>query len=375
MGSTGEIVSERIGQKGPISYSEFVEIALYDPAGFYAHQARAGRDRDFITSPELGPLFGAVLANALDAWWDELGRPDPFLVVEAGAGTGTLARTVLDSSPACQLALRYILVESSPIARAGQNERLSLEPPVSALGPSVDNEDGGAVRVEGAGPIVTSLPDLPAGPIRGIVLANELLDNLPFDVFQRQGDGWVEIRVGERDGRLVELAAPAQPRDIETLKKLVDDCPEGAVVPLQRAAQSYLRDALARVEDGRVVFIDYADTTKSMANQLDRRWLRTYSAQRRAFNPLVKPGETDITVDVAIDQLRLVSEPTTVRTQSDFLREHGLDQLVARAEEAWAEGAKKGDLESMKAKSRINEAITLTDPNGLGVFTVMEWVR
>ena len=74
---------------------------------------RAGRRGDFITSAEVGPLFGAVVARALDAWWDELGSPDPFVVVDAGAGVGTLARAVLAAGPACAAALRYVLVERS----------------------------------------------------------------------------------------------------------------------------------------------------------------------------------------------------------------------------------------------------------------------
>jgi SAM-dependent MidA family methyltransferase len=73
--------------------SAVLEAALYDPAtGFYETGGRAGRRGDFLTSPEVGPLFGAVVARALDRWWDGLGRPDPFVVVDAGAGPGTLAR-------------------------------------------------------------------------------------------------------------------------------------------------------------------------------------------------------------------------------------------------------------------------------------------
>ena len=95
-----ELVAERIGRRRPAAAStQVMELALYDPErGFYATGGRAGRRGDFLTSPEVGPLFGAVLARALDGWWDELGRPDPFVVVEAGAGPGTLARTVLPAA-------------------------------------------------------------------------------------------------------------------------------------------------------------------------------------------------------------------------------------------------------------------------------------
>ena len=93
---------ERIGRHGPVPFSEFMDIALYDPdGGFYATVGRAGRRGDFLTSPEVGPLFGAIVARALDTSWDAQGRPAPFVVVDAGAGPGTLARTVLAAAPFC----------------------------------------------------------------------------------------------------------------------------------------------------------------------------------------------------------------------------------------------------------------------------------
>jgi SAM-dependent MidA family methyltransferase len=91
-----------------------MEAALYDDGdGFYQTGGRAGRGGDFVTSPEIGPLFAAVTAGALDRWWDQMGRPDPFVVVEAAAGGGTLARDILAAGPACSPALRYVLVERS----------------------------------------------------------------------------------------------------------------------------------------------------------------------------------------------------------------------------------------------------------------------
>src|SRR5207244_1222156 len=116
----------------------------------------AGRGRDFLTSPAVGPLFGAVLARALDDWWDELANPDPFTVIEAGAGDGSLARDVLAARPRCAPALRYVLVEQSLILRDEQAKRLRLEPARLALGPVMeDDEDEGPHPVPGVGPVMT----------------------------------------------------------------------------------------------------------------------------------------------------------------------------------------------------------------------------
>ena len=88
-----------------------MDAALYDPdGGFYATTGGAGRRGDFLTSPEVGPLFGAVIARALDAWWAEQAHPDPWFVIEAGAGAGTLARAVLAAEPG---------LRAGPALRAG----------------------------------------------------------------------------------------------------------------------------------------------------------------------------------------------------------------------------------------------------------------
>ncbi|MDP8937798.1 MAG: SAM-dependent methyltransferase, partial [Actinomycetota bacterium] len=77
------------------------------------------------------------MAGAVDTWWRDLGSPDPFVVVEAGAGTGALAASVLAARPDCSAALRYVLVERSAALRRRQADRLPLEPPAHVLGPSV----------------------------------------------------------------------------------------------------------------------------------------------------------------------------------------------------------------------------------------------
>ncbi|MEX2048295.1 MAG: SAM-dependent methyltransferase, partial [Gemmatimonadota bacterium] len=109
-----EVLAERIHREGPIPFDAFVETALYGDGGFFDRGRGAGRaNRDFVTSPEVGQLFGAVVARALDRWWEELGRPDPFLVVDAGAGRGRLAADVLAASPESAGAMRLVLVERS----------------------------------------------------------------------------------------------------------------------------------------------------------------------------------------------------------------------------------------------------------------------
>ena len=150
---------ERIRREGPISFADFQAMALYDEAdGFFASSGGAGRmGADFVTSPEVGSLFGALVARHLDEVWRRLGAPDPFVVVEAGAGRGRLAADVLRAEPECAPALRYVLVERSARLRAEQREHLALEPVDEALGPFAHRSDPDEPLevVPGAGPIVS----------------------------------------------------------------------------------------------------------------------------------------------------------------------------------------------------------------------------
>jgi SAM-dependent MidA family methyltransferase len=344
-----------IRRHGPIPFSEVVDAALYDPDhGFYATTGRAGRrGGDFLTSPEVGPLFGAVIARALDRWWDELGRPSPFTVVDAGAGVGTLARSIVAASPQCLGALRYLLVERSARLRAHHGDHLALTDPFTP----------------GPGPAFISLGELPRPSGPSVVLANELLDNLPFDLLERRDGRWHEVRVDCRDEELVEHLVPRPDGD----PVLVPDAPDGARIPIEWAATEWLRDALDVAHEGRVVVIDYADTTASMARRPWTEWVRTFRAHGRGVPPLASLGTQDITVEVAIDQLAAVRRPDRVVTQAEFLTEHGLEELVEEGRRVWEERAAIGDLEAVRARSRITEAAALTDPAGLGGFRVIEW--
>jgi SAM-dependent MidA family methyltransferase len=381
--TVSERIAAEIRRHGPRPLERVLEAALYDPeGGFYETGGRSGtRQGDFLTSPEVGPLFGVVVGRALDGWWRDIGSPDPFVVVDAGAGPGSLSRAVLDSGPDCAPALRYVLVERSAALRRHQANTLRLEDPALAFAP-VDPDTEAPVPEAVRGPICVSLAELPRVKGPAVVLANELVDNLPFGLAER-GDGeWREVRVdlGETRGpapptRFVQLLVPLDAERAELLDRLVPDPVAGARVPLQDAAMAWLRDALAVAgAGGRVAVIDYAATTAELAGRPQDEWVRTYRGHRHGAGPLENLGEQDITCEVAVDQLATVKRPSLDRSQADWLRAWGIDVLVAEGRAEWDGRAHVGDLAAVRARSRITESEALLDPAGLGRFRVLEWI-
>ena len=322
----------------PVPFDRFMEDALYGPNGFYTSGGGAGRRGDFITSPEVGPLFGAVVARFVREEWTRLGRPDGFTLVDAGAGSGALARGVLASDPELVASIRYVAVDVSEAQR-------SLHP-------------GG----------VESCADLPAGPFDGVIVANELLDNLPFRLAVHDGEWRESYVVRLPEGRLVEtLSAPFQP----VPAVLPAEAPLGARAPLQDAARAWIEDARSRLRRGTLVVIDYMGaTTASLADRPWREWLRTYREHQRGDHYLAAPGTQDITTEVAIDQL---PAPDTIRTQSQWLQLRGIGELVEEGKRYWEEHAARPDLQAMRMRSRVSESEALLDPRGLGGFTVLEY--
>lgn len=305
--------------------------------GFYSSGGQAGRRGDFLTSPEVGPLFGHVVANALDAEWERLGRPQLFTVVDYGAGPGTLARSVLAAQPRCVSAMRYIAVEQSAQQRAQHPD-------------SVLSSDEFSL-------------DLIESELVGVVIANELLDNLAFTPVSRVA-GTLQMFDVVRNGDDLVTSPSTVEHDVEAF---FDTSIHDAV--LQREAASWLEGMRNSLVSGRIIVVDYARLRSSDVE------IRTYADHRRAGDPLEGLGTKDITTDVDLEQLqRIAGAADTISAQADWLALHGIEALVDEGRRIWETSAAVGDLTSLRARSRVRESEALTDPDGLGGFTVAEWI-
>jgi SAM-dependent MidA family methyltransferase len=334
--ASDEVRAAVVAAGGAIRFDEFMRIALYGEHGFYTTSGQAGRRGDFITSPEVGPLFGVVMARWIESEWHRLGEPEDFTIIDCGAGPGTLARAVLATAPRWRD--HYVAVEVS------QQQR--QQHPSGVL----------------------SLPELPAvEAMTGVVIANELLDNLPFRLAVFDG-GWREVMVSlGRGSEFEEHAVTADP----AWDWLPPHATHGARLPIQDGAAAWVAAARRSVHQGTVIVFDYCSpSTASLAAQPWREWLRTYRAHGRGQHYLREPGTQDITAQVCLDQL---PQPLVVESQADFLRRWGIDELVGIGQRAWAAAAAQPDVAAMTMRSRTREAEALLDPLGLGAFGVALW--
>ena len=313
-------IRERIDREGPITFATFMELALYGPGGYYGLPP-IGADGDFVTSPHVHPAFGMFVARALEPLRSALHRDD-LRLLEIGAGDGALARQVLDAMPD----ISYTAVEASPGARAS------------------------LARIGGLR--VAAEPRSPAD----VVLAHELLDNLPFRVV-RAGQ---ELVIDVDHGSFVERTTPLD----EDLRALVGARTDGDVV-VPTGALSMI-DRIAEVlERGYALLIDYGD--EGLAGPV-----HGYRAQRPIEDVLAEPGTTDITaaVDFAWIARRARDRGLhafPLRRQTEVLFALGFEEwlrdgLVTQREQL---DAGRG-LEAVRTWSARSRATMLVDPSGLG---------
>jgi SAM-dependent MidA family methyltransferase len=265
---------------GSISFAEFMHYALYAPGlGYYAAGARKfGADGDFVTAPEISPLFGRVVARQCAAALQESGEP---AVLEFGAGSGRLAVDMLvalrelDALPA-----EYRILEVSADLRERQQRLLHKELPELAER-------------------IVWLDRMPALH-RGIVLANEVLDALPVERFLRRKNGVCQLRVGDEAGEFVFVDEPAPEVVAHAVEAIEHDIgrrlPDKYISEVSLAAPAWLGDVAQMLESGLVLLFDYGVSRREYyAPDRNEGWLRCHYRHRSHSDPLILPGIQDLT--------------------------------------------------------------------------------
>jgi len=303
-------IEQEIRERGPIAFSRFMELCLYDgELGYYSRNAEQfGKAGDFYTSSDVHAVFGRLLARQFDEMWRTLGSPAQIELVELGPGRGLFAQDVLGWAekkfPDFFRALRYVLVESSHALRARIKETLRRH-----------LDSGKAVLVEHY-----PLDEPSAGGTTTIVFANEFFDALPVEILSPKGS----LRIDAREGHFVETWAPASPEELEFLDRysVHPEADERIEAPL--AAQQSMDRIAASIQRGFFIAIDYGYTRDEQLAGRHRGTLKALRQHSVSANPYEAPSEQDITADVNFTALAAAAEKHGMRThklvtQSQFL--------------------------------------------------------
>jgi SAM-dependent MidA family methyltransferase len=351
-------VLDAIEERGSITFAEFMELALYGPHGYY-ERPPIGTDGDFVTSPHVHPVFGEFLADAIREMWAAVGGRAPQLV-EVGAGDGTLLRQVMAGLDRAEGTGITAIDRSS-----GARRSLATIGGVEVL----DDIDR-----------AVEMGVFTRGP--GVVLAHELLDNLPFRRVRGTRAGPVEIRIGAAGGRLVEAESPLDEGLRIDLARTIDpdlsDLSEGReiVVPVGAlefmdtvaAATSFAASEADPPAPWFFLAIDYG-TDRGAGGDT-----HGYRDHRIVEDLLDDPGSSDITAGIGFDVLGRAAAmagmtwlPTVSQRQA----------LVALGFETWLRSAleRQTDLlntgrgsKAVRTWSGRTRAAMLIDPAGLGRF-------
>lgn len=296
------LIIKEIGEKGPISFASFMEMALYHPDyGYYSSiRQKIGRQGDYYTSVHVSNLFGQAVARQLMQMGDLLGW-DELVLVEYGAGEGYLAKDILESFhkelPNLGEQVLYYVCERSHYHRSQQ--RKLLQPFASQ------------VRW------INDLMEINHGkPVKGIIFSNELIDAFPVHRVKRVSGGLKEIFVDYVDGELVETLGPlSQPLLAEYFSFLEFQLQEGQEAEINLQALDWLRNVSRHLVKGFIITIDYGYEVWELAHpQRFEGTIMCYRQHRADSEPLKEAGLKDITSHVNFTALMKYGEKYNLKT-------------------------------------------------------------
>lgn len=314
--SLAETIARHIAEAGGwISFADYMSLALYAPGqGYYAAGARKfGAGGDFVTAPELTPIFGQAVAAQAAQVLTEVGGGD---ILELGAGSGRLAVDMLGELASLgRLPERYFILDVSPDLRQRQEALIRTEIPGLA---------GRVVWLD-------TLPERFAG----FIVGNEVLDALPVHLLHWREDGLYERGVAQDSGRFVWWDRPMAADDLSAAARLLPITGVDYVSEINLAAPALVHSLSDVLERGLILFIDYGFPRAEYYHHDRSAGTLMCHYRHHAFDdPFFLPGLVDITshVDftaVADAALEAGLDVLGFADQAHFLVNAGaLDRLV-----------------------------------------------
>jgi len=318
-------IEQEIRERGPIPFSRYMELCLYDPiAGYYSRNSEQfGKAGDFYTSSDVHAVFGRLLARQFEEMWQALDRPQRLEILELGPGRGLFARDVLDWSqkkfPEFFATLTYTLQESSPALRAKLGETLhehisSGRATMARSSGTVADKSVCATRANAA------IHRACESETPVIVFANEFFDALPVEILSARG----KLHLAVEANHLSEIWLPPTAKELEFLDRhsVHPEASERIEVPL--AAQHWIAEIAAASRQGFLLIVDYGYTRNEQLAGRHRGTLMAYRQHSASPNPYQAPGEQDLTAHVNFTALTSAAEqagmhPQKLITQSQFL--------------------------------------------------------
>ncbi len=404
LNKVAEFISEEISQQGSITFTRFMELALYCPIyGYYEQdQDIVGRRGDFYTNISVGSLFGELLAWQFAEWLEEADRPSarpsvltgsrgdapertaaPCLrtggdlspapqLVEAGAHDGRLAKDILgwlrEKRPTLSERLEYWIIEPSARRRVWQESTLSAFAGQVHWVPDLDQ-----------------LSKTQQSGITGLIFSNELLDSFPVHRLgwdAKQGV-WFTWGVTVREGRFLWVRMEDPSKGMSPLSFVNDafpkvlgqvlhhgtvpafqpqsvDLPDEFTIEICPAAEQWWRTAASVLQRGKLLTFDYGLTTEQLLRpERTHGTLRAYQGHHVSRDLLTSPGQQDLTAHVNFSTIQTAGESAGLNTEAFQTQEQFLTQIVARA---WKGESGFGEW----SPQRTRQFQTLVHPEHLG---------
>lgn len=303
-----DLIRTRIAQDGPMDMAEYMALCLGHPQhGYYMTRDPFGAAGDFTTAPEISQLFGEMIGVWLADLWIKSGSPSEFILLEVGAGRGTLMADIMRATKRVagfHEAAKIHLMEMSPVLRNAQSEALT-------------NYE------------TRWIDDLEAlnSAIPAFVIGNEFLDALPVHQLERRGGQWYERVIGlDEDNSLQPGVKAADFSLLENVPPEILNTKNDGIFETSRVLNQFIKsvDNLLIKQSGAALFLDYGHFQSSMGDTMQ-------AVKAHQFVGIFEtPGTCDLTAHVDFENIARIAKQDGLAvhgpvTQRDFLRSLGIE--------------------------------------------------